>query len=792
MKIEIQPGEERLASTPFDAFDSTLNFLLSGQLTGAAVPGSADQIKVWDSSVQGFRSAFLADGTGDQDKDGKWFKDNVGWEPSDILLFPGMGFFIKNNQLTAQSLFLSGRIPLDDSKILTLQPNLNLFAYPFSSKILLNSTNMKTNGAKGGLNQSDSPDILSTESPAADYWLMDNPADPNDGKWHDSQNLVSTLELKPGAGYWYERLGLNPFQWSEPRPYQNLFNLDATDPSIVDMVLNAAHDEVTLDIDCTGMPGETLEIFFKDMGADDSLATESGWSVADQNIASSGNTRILWTDAGRADAEFPYLSRSKINGTFMRIFIVSRQDIDSDSDGLSNGRERFVYGTNPENPDTDGDGISDGGEVSIYHTNPDMTDSDSDGYGDFQEINTYHTDPNNAASSPAAMPAGWTDADIGSPGAVGAASYLDGTFTVSGAGTDIYGTSDKFNCLYQDLHGDCEVVVRVVSQQNTNALAKAGIMIRESTAANARNAYVFITPGTGGAENCYYQERITAGAATARSAPYSATAYPYWLKLVKTGNVYSSYKSADGTAWTAMYTNRTVATGNAVKVGLAVTSMADAAVSTAVFDSFSITRTLTEAPAISPNGGYFQMNQLVALTTSVPDSQIRYTLDGSDPIETSALYTEPFTISSSYVLKARTFKIGYNPSPVSSAVFNQPGLMVKYYSGNWTTLPDFSALTPYKVSMIPNIDYPDNFGYKLTSGRLENLGAVMTGKINCPVSGSYTFYTYCSDGVRLYVDGALVVNYNTVHAFNYTYGSKTLTPGFHDIKVEYFKATGSG
>jgi hypothetical protein len=71
IKIEIQPDEERLLSTPFEAFEPALNLVLSGQLTGARHPADADQIKIWDAAIQGFKSAFLADGTGDHEKDGK-------------------------------------------------------------------------------------------------------------------------------------------------------------------------------------------------------------------------------------------------------------------------------------------------------------------------------------------------------------------------------------------------------------------------------------------------------------------------------------------------------------------------------------------------------------------------------------------------------------------------------------------------------------------------------------------------------------------------------------------------
>mgnify|MGYP003968350183 FL=1 len=89
---------------------------------------------------------------------------------------------------------------------------------------------------------------------------------------------------------------------------------------------------------------------------------------------------------------------------------------DSDSDGLSNLEERFLYGTDPYDWDTDNDHLSDGDELNIYFTDPldqDMdsdrlydyeilqygtspfkADTDYDGLSDYEEVTRYNTDPN--------------------------------------------------------------------------------------------------------------------------------------------------------------------------------------------------------------------------------------------------------------------------------------------------------------------------------------------------------------------------------------------------------------
>ncbi len=60
-------------------------------------------------------------------------------------------------------------------------------------------------------------------------------------------------------------------------------------------------------------------------------------------------------------------------------------------------------------------------------------------------------------------------------------------------------------------------------------------------------------------------------------------------------------------------------------------------------------------PVITPAGGDFGEPVEVGITTEVPQSVIRYTLDGSEPTKDSPLYTAPLTISGSPLLKASVF-----------------------------------------------------------------------------------------------------------------------------------------
>jgi hypothetical protein len=73
---------------------------------------------------------------------------------------------------------------------------------------------------------------------------------------------------------------------------------------------------------------------------------------------------------------------------------------DSDADGINDGEEVNIYGTNPIASDTDGDGLNDYDELFVYETNPIQKDSDEDSFSDYLEVIVYATDPNDSASVP--------------------------------------------------------------------------------------------------------------------------------------------------------------------------------------------------------------------------------------------------------------------------------------------------------------------------------------------------------------------------------------------------------
>jgi len=176
----------------------------------------------------------------------------------------------------------------------------------------------------------------------------------------------------------------------------------------------------------------------------------------------------------------------------------------------------------------------------------------------------------------------WANQDVGSVGVAGSATLSGGSYTVKGAGVDIAGRSDAFQFVYRPLTGNGTIIARVTGVQNTNSGAKAGIMIRESLAANSKHAGIFLTPA--GTTN-WVRRSSTNGTTSTSSA--SGSAAPYWLRLVRSGKTLTAYRSANGTSWT-LVGSVNISMASTVYVGLAVTSKSEGVLNTSTFSDVSV------------------------------------------------------------------------------------------------------------------------------------------------------------------------------------------------------------
>ena len=122
---------------------------------------------------------------------------------------------------------------------------------------------------------------------------------------------------------------------------------------------------------------------------------------------------------------------------------------------------------------------------------------------------------------------------------------------------------------------------RVVSVQGSSA-AQVGIMVRETLNPGANHVFLFdYSPSV------LMTERTSTGSSSTYQWVASATP-PNWLKLVRSGNVFTMFGSANGATWTQLGASQTLTMAPNVYVGLAVSNRTTASLATATFDNVSI------------------------------------------------------------------------------------------------------------------------------------------------------------------------------------------------------------
>ena len=109
------------------------------------------------------------------------------------------------------------------------------------------------------------------------------------------------------------------------------------------------------------------------------------------------------------------------------------------------------------------------------------------------------------------------------------------------------------------------------------------------------------------------------------------------------------------------------------------------------------------------------------------------------------------------------------------------GLTYAYYEGNFTTVPDFTILSPIKSGSVLELD-PNKIGE-----RLDHYAIQYKGYIKVPADGVYTFYLRSDDGSKLYLDRELVVDHDGSHSASTKKGLKALKKGMHPIQIDYFE-----
>jgi hexosaminidase len=179
-------------------------------------------------------------------------------------------------------------------------------------------------------------------------------------------------------------------------------------------------------------------------------------------------------------------------------------------------------------------------------------------------------------------------------------------------------------------------------------------------------------------------------------------------------------------------------------------------------------------------------------------SEVRYTLDGTDPTKEAALYVAPFGLTETTTLKAREFMPNGRTSRIYKALFikqkpfeaaqlenEKNGIQFEYFEFDRPidTTDDLKKAKPRTTDSIDFITFP----YEDVP---EYFGLIFSGYVKIPTDGVYTFTLLSNDGSRLFVNDLLIVDNDGWHGSRERYGQIALKEGFHPLRLLYLQVGG--
>jgi len=184
-----------------------------------------------------------------------------------------------------------------------------------------------------------------------------------------------------------------------------------------------------------------------------------------------------------------------------------------------------------------------------------------------------------------------TSVDIGNPSPAGAFTEItpNKDYDSSGAGANVWDTSDQFHFDYVQVTGDFDLSARIAGVNEAAGVnALVGLMARESLAANGKNVYAR-TYGQGGG-TYKLGSRSSTGGTTTSNAGIGSNSYPNsWVRLTRVGDTFTGYFSADGVNWTVI-SSVNISMSSTIYLGFAVASRTAGQLATAQFRDTSLTQ----------------------------------------------------------------------------------------------------------------------------------------------------------------------------------------------------------
>lgn len=383
----------------------------------------------------------------------------------------------------------------------------------------------------------------------------------------------------------------------------------------------------------------------------------------------------------------------------------------------------------------------------------------------------------------------FTGADVGTPALPGSVTGTPpGVQTITGGGSDIWGTTDNFYYYYATVSAqEWDAVVRVQDLQGPDTWTKCELMVRwPDSSGTPKGPDPFIaamTTRTGGQNQVAPQWRTSRGG----NADWNALgqtvrpSYPdTWLRVTRVGSLFTMYYGTDGTTWTKYVDIDTAKTDlvgsdngttfgtpwpNTVLVGVAVTAHNDSDLSGGVATVSDLkititptTPTLSVVTDVQDTSAYVGGNAFFlfqATNTAIPNGYVgdyQWYKNGS-PV--------PNATASRYAFVAGPADEGAKIHCVASL----GAASVNSSTGTVTVLPATEYIGYLKYEQFRgqsrgainsgNYGIPDNV-WANNSGDgpydyADNYASRMSGYFVAPTTGKYVFFVAADDDTDLYL-----------------------------------------
>jgi hypothetical protein len=202
---------------------------------------------------------------------------------------------------------------------------------------------------------------------------------------------------------------------------------------------------------------------------------------------------------------------------------------------------------------------------------------------------------------------------------------------------------------------------------------------------------------------------------------------------------------------------------------------------------------------------FHPMNGILLKDKPVPiiidsNNELRYTVDGTEPVMTSKkadprfmimgpaqLVVKSFSQSGKFDKTARgNFELGEAlPSVPRPKKIKPGGLKYSYYEGSWEKLPDFRKLQPVKAGIADSVFNISKLPAKA------NFACLFEGYYEIPRDGYYFFAVVSAGGSKLFVGDKLIIENDGVHtAESIKSFVLPLKKGFYPVRLEFFQKDG--